>query len=347
MSLDTKQIQKTLEQMHAREPLSGVVSIHIGGELAFGQSYGFANRSECIPNTLETRFQVASGCKIFTSVAVCQLVQQGKIQFETRLVDCLDNKFPRFDRDITIHQLLTHSSGIPDYADEEEGVDYEAIWESLPVYRMKRLHDFLPLFQEQEMKCKPGRRFSYSNAGFVLLGLIVEQLSGKSFTDHVEECVFTPSKMTDCGYFRADCLPARTALAYIEGETADDWRTNVYSVPVIGGADGGAYVTAPDMARFWGALYGQKLLDEGTTAELLSPHIDAKSRRWPTQYGYGVWITRDAGDARINCVEGWDPGVAFLSVSYPDKDLVLTIARNSNRPVWSVFDQIVPFLETV
>jgi hypothetical protein len=81
------------------------------------------------------------------------------------------------------------------------------------------------------------------------------------------------------------------------------------------------------------------------TAALLQPHLDAKTRRWPTQYGYGVWITRDTRGERINCVEGWDPGVAFLSATYPGEDVVVTIALNNNRSVWKIFEEIAPLLD--
>ena len=162
------------------------------GQTVFGQGYGFANRAESIPNTLHTRFGMASGCKIFTGVAICQLVEKGLLAFDARLKDCLDIAFPTFDPNITVHHLLTHSSGIPDYFDEEVMEDFEALWHHRPMYNVRTPRDFLPMFQHERMKFAPGEQFSYSNAGFIVLGLIVEQQTAMRFPAYVETSIFAP-----------------------------------------------------------------------------------------------------------------------------------------------------------
>jgi CubicO group peptidase (beta-lactamase class C family) len=343
--MDLKHLQGVLDELHEADRLSGVVTVHRGGRLRFGRPYGLANRSDSIANSLETRFQIASGSKIFTSVAICQLVQRGVLSFDKRLEDCLDVEFPHFDSRVTLHHLLTHTSGIPDYFVEEEGEDYEALWNDIPMYRMTRPGDFLPMFQGGSMRFEPGTRFSYSDAAFVLLGLIIEHHTHAEFAEHVTRSVLVPSGMSDSGYFRLDNLPPRTAAAYIKDEVRQSWRTNIYAVPVIGGGDGGAFVTASDMMKFWESLHGYKLLDEPRTETLLRAHVDVRSDPSPTHYGYGVWITRDSRESPVHYVEGWDPGVAFLSASYPDTETVATIAMNSNRSVWQVFDSIRLVLE--
>ena len=108
---------------------------------------GYANQSECINNTIQTRFGIASGCKIFT-IGICQLVEKGFISFHTKLKDCLEIKFPNFDEDITIHQLLTHSAGIPDYFDESIMDNFEDLWKQTPMYLLKSLKRLLSLFQK-------------------------------------------------------------------------------------------------------------------------------------------------------------------------------------------------------
>jgi CubicO group peptidase (beta-lactamase class C family) len=338
-------LQGVLDKLRDADRLSGVVTVHQGGRLIFGRAYGLANRSDSIANSLETRFQVASGSKIFTSVAICQLVQRGILSFHTRLKDCLDVEFPHFDPRVELHHLLTHTSGIPDYFVEEEGQDYEALWRDIPMYRMARPGDFLAMFQGGSMRFEPGAKFSYSDAAFVLLGLIIEQHTQTEFGEHVTRGVLLPAGMNDSGYFRLDSLPPRTADAHIEDELGESWRTNIYAVPVIGGGDGGAFVTAPDMMRFWTSLRGYRLLDESMTETLLRAHIEVKRDPCPTHYGYGVWIMEDPRGSPVHYVEGWDPGVAFLSASYPGKETVVTIARNSNRSVWHVFNRIRPVLE--
>ena len=202
-------INEVIESQIDPEPFSGVVfltGLHCE-EVFYEHGYGFAIRSEKIPNRVDTRFQMASGCKIFTSVAICRLVEQGKLDFSTLLRECTDIVFPTFAPEITVHQLLTHSSGIASYFEENINPDYEALWLNLPQYKVRNPKDFLPLFQHKPMKFRPGERFEYNDGGYILLGLVIEKLTGISFPDYVQETVFEPAEMNDSGYFFTDQLP--------------------------------------------------------------------------------------------------------------------------------------------
>ncbi|HSJ36771.1 MAG TPA: serine hydrolase [Planococcus sp. (in: firmicutes)] len=293
---------------------------------------GMADRANARPNAVDTRFGIASGCKIFTAVAIAQLVEEGKLAFDDLLSELLPDDFPEFP--VTIHQLLTHTSGIPDYFDETVMDDFEELWQKHPMYRMKSTRDFLPLFKDKPMMFEPGEKFQYNNAGFIALGLVVEKLTGKAFTDVVEERILQRAAMERSGYFQLDRLPAETANGYIdEGST---WRTNQYAIPVKGGADGGAYVTAADMAMFWEHLMNYSLLSEETTRNLLSVHAsDGKS-----DYGYGVWIERDGDEIRKYHVMGYDPGVCFHSGFYPGDRSILTVLSNRSAGAHDVIKMI-------
>ncbi|MDQ2998883.1 MAG: beta-lactamase family protein [Chloroflexota bacterium] len=325
------------------EPFSGVISLRHSHAIVFERAYGAALRSEAIPNQVDTRFQIASGCKIFTSVAICQLIERGVLSPNTLLTDCVDARFPQFDPNITIHQLLTHTSGIPDYFDEAVMSDYEALWLHQPMYAMRRPADFLPLFQNQPMRSPAGASFAYNNAGSVLLGLIIEQRTATPFTDYVTEHIFRLCGMHDSGYFAADQLPSRTALAYIENADGT-WRSNIYAIPIIGGADGGAYTTAADMARFWQALQEHRLLSSESTTRLLTPQIATQRAAPYSHYGYGVWMESSANGVRKCFVEGSDPGVAFRSGIYPDQNVTLTLLGNTGRTLWSVYTDLEAML---
>ncbi|MCL6460080.1 MAG: beta-lactamase family protein, partial [Gorillibacterium sp.] len=122
---------------------SGVVSIHQNQAEIYGRSYGQANRSEQIYNTMDTRFSIASGCKLFTAVAISQLVEKGLISFDSLLSECLEFSFPLFDPGVTVRHLLTHCSGIPDYFDEDVMDDFEELWIDVPMYRIRSPKDFL------------------------------------------------------------------------------------------------------------------------------------------------------------------------------------------------------------
>ncbi|WP_096440029.1 serine hydrolase domain-containing protein [Alteribacter populi] len=315
---------------------SGTVLLRAESDTVYSGASGYANRSDRLRINLETRFGIASGCKLFTAIAICQLVEKGDLTLQTRLNSCLDFDFPHFDDAITVHHLLTHTSGVPDYFDEEVMDDFEELWQQTPMYALRNLEGFLTLFQNEKMKFTPGSRFHYNNAGFVLLGLIVEKISGQVFSDYVEQHIFKKAAMEESGYFSFDQLPTNTALGYIEKEDGT-WKTNVYSLPVKGGADGGAFTTVLDMIKCWDALFYNQLLCKEMTETLLSPHRSVDEEN---SYGYGVWITRKNDQIYKYHVMGYDPGVSFHSSYYPNSKHTLVVASNKSTGAYEVVEVI-------
>lgn len=343
MNVPPQRLEETITRDRTTEPFSGVVSLRHRNAIVFERAYGTALRSESIPNQIDTRFQIASGCKIFTSVAICQLIERGVLSPTTLLADCVNVPFPQFDPHITIHQLLTHTSGIPDYFNEAVMTDYEALWQHNPMYTFRRPADFLPLFQNHPMQSPAGAAFAYNNAGFVLLGLIIEQCTATRFSDYVTEHIFRVCDMHDSGYFAADQLPPRTASSYIENADGT-WRSNIYAIPIIGGGDGGAYTTAADMARFWQGLAEYRLLNSESTNRLITPQVATQRAAPYSHYGYGIWIETSGNGIRKRFVEGSDPGVAFRSSIYPEQQLMLTLLGNTGRVLWSVYTELEALL---
>ncbi len=210
---------------------------------------------------------------------------------------------------VTVGQLLNHTAGVPDYFDEELESDYGALWRERPCYRMTSVRDFLPLFENAPMKAPPGQGFNYCNAGFVLLGLVIEDLTGRDFREVVAERIFGPCGMTHSGYFAMDALPDNTALGYLSEDEADR-RTNIYSVPLIGGGDGGAFTTAQDMRRFWTALLAGRILARDWLDRFLAPSVQVAERDASWHYGRGVWLRQERGNWIVS-VEGSDPGASM------------------------------------
>lgn len=333
MALDFDGLEAAIAEQDTARPFSGVIFVRESGETRLLRGFGYANKAEEIPNRPDTRFGIASGTKGFTAVAICQLVEQGRLSFDTLLKDCLPVAFSKFDPAITIHHLLTHTSGIPDYFDEEVMDDYEELWREIPMYNIRQPKDFLPLFQDQPMKFKPGEKAAYNNAGFVVLGLVVEQVSGRPYTRYIEENIFKRAGMDDSGFFALDRLPARTAYGYLPaGE--EGWRTNFYAVPVVGGPDGGAYTTVLDMAKFWESLLSFKLLNQATTEKMLSPQVKIDWGGPDDHYGYGIYCAYRDGQLINYYLVGQDPGVEFFSTVYPGKQLAYTIMANTNKNTW-------------
>jgi CubicO group peptidase (beta-lactamase class C family) len=354
MAIDIAELERAIEEQHKKSPFSGVVWVKERSKIVFSKSYGFANRSEAIPNTLNTRFATASGTKIFTSAAICQLVEKNLLTFDTPLKDCLNIPFPTFDPAISVHHLLTHSSGIPDYFDEAVMDDYEDLWKERPMYSICTLKDFLPMFQDRAMEFAPGERFSYNNAGYILLGLIVEQVSKLSFQEYVETNIFATCDMTDSGFFSMDCLPPRTAYGYIQKSDSHserlrqrEWRTNIYALPVIGGSDGGAFTTVGDMKKFWQVLMTHQLLSEASLKQMLTPHIltgAQSSSKANFYYGYGIWIAKQE-DVLSYHMFGGDPGVSFYSGMYADRDIQITLMGNIVNSFADMRNCVMAFLD--
>ncbi|MGW9128368.1 serine hydrolase domain-containing protein [Paenibacillus chitinolyticus] len=327
------------ESMQALKEATGFSGTALAGnkeEVLAAFSGGYANRSEGSLNRADTRFGIASGSKLFTAAAICQLVEKGQLSFDSKLRDCLPLEFKNFDQEITIHHLLTHTSGIPDYFDEETMDNFEDLWTDYPMYRVRRPKDFLPLFAEKKMKHETGRVFHYNNGGYIVLGLVVEHVSGLAFSDYVEQFIFAKANMKDSGYFEADALPERTAAGYIDHEDGS-WKTNVFSLPAKGGPDGGAYVTAPDMMKFWESLMTFELLSEKTTSMLLQPHVHVTNDIY---YGYGLRMKLRQQDVEKYILMGYDPGVNFRSVYYPKEKRSIVVCSNKSGGAFEIISGI-------
>lgn len=325
-------LNEVLADISAEIDFSGTVLVQDGNGSTASTSFGFSNRADFLKNNAGTRFGIASGCKLFTAIAICQLVEGGKLSWDTRLRDCLDVEFPRFSGEITIHHLLTHTSGIPDYFDEDVMDDFEELWIARPMYHIRSPRDFLPMFESEGMKAAPGESFHYNNAGYILLGLIVEQASRMTFSEYVQEHIFNRAGMTDSGYFSFDQLPSNTAIGYIDLANGT-WKTNIYSLPVKGGSDGGAYTTVNDMAKLWQALFGLILLKEGTLAKLLTPHAKVNETEY---HGYGIWIKKTSGQVSKYHVMGYDPGVSFHSAYYPSTQTISVVCSNKSQGAYDI-----------
>lgn len=335
-------LQKKLQKLQEELLFSGAFYAQKGEEILTGNS-GFQNRSERINNQVNTRFSIASGSKIFTSVAICMLVEKGKISFETKLLDCLDIDLPYFDKGITIHHLLIHTSGVPDYFDEEEMNDYEALWESKPNYQMRSTKDFLPLFQDERMKANVGSSFQYNNSGYILLGLVVEHIAQCSFTDFVEKHIFQKVGMQNSGYFEMDHLPRHTAFGYIE-QPDGIWKTNMYSIPIKGGPDGGAYVTVEDMAQFWKSLMSHELLSEETTRILLKQKVVVVAED-NIYYGYAGYMEVNDHKEVVKYIQmGYDPGVNYRAVYAPKSDMLIIVCSNESEGAYELLKELESIL---
>lgn len=284
--------------------------------------FGLADRANGLPVTPRTRFATASVTKMLTAVAVLDLVAQGRLAIDTPVVDVVphDHRPRDLSSAVTVHHLLCHTSGIADYFEEDEdlphaGEDYGDLWLRLPPSRAERPADFLPLYADLPAYCPPGQVVRYSNAGYVLLAELVEQVTGAEFIDVVTERVLRRAGMHDSGFFRSDDPQPDTAVGYLPSG-----RTNVHRVPVVGGGDGGCLCTAADLARFVAARADGTLLGDLTDLAL-RPLADAGACFW---FGYGVLLYPDG----LWGHGGGDPGVSAMVNHWPEHEVTVVTLCN-------------------
>jgi len=336
--MEHSQLADTLNASIDAHDFSGVISIRQQGCVLYERAAGYADRSNQVENTPDTRFGIASATKFLTALAIGKLIAAHKLSFSTKLKDCLALNFPHYSPEITIQHLLTHTSGIPDYFDEEKVTDFDHFTLSRPWYELKGPRDYLAIFPDEAMKFTPGTRFSYSNSGYILLGVLIEELTGLKYQEYVEQAIFKAIGMNRSGFFALNRLPEKTALGYIE--EAGGWRTNIYNLPIVGASDGGAFTTARDLATLWKAFWGYEILPKDLVETYAKPYVKVEAEGEQTYYGHGLWLSEAAGRKREVYITGCDAGVSIKSSVFRDDDLQITVISNTTHGAWPILRDI-------
>jgi D-alanyl-D-alanine carboxypeptidase len=250
-------IEELSRSLAGKDEFSGVVLVAKDGNPILQKAVGLASREYDVPNRLDTKFNLGSINKIFTQILIGQLIDQGKLSLDDHLVKLLPD-YPNREaaERVTLRQLLDMTSGIGDFFGPE--------FEATPKDRIRNLKDYLPLFANKPLEFEPGTKNKYSNGGYVVLGLIIEKLTGKSYYDYARERIFIPTGMENTGYFEADVPAPNLASGYTRhnGGPSDSGplRNNFYTRPARGSSAGGGYSTAQDMLKFANALHERKLV---------------------------------------------------------------------------------------
>jgi CubicO group peptidase (beta-lactamase class C family) len=321
-------LDRTLDE----SDFSGVVQVEDAGGVLHARARGLADRAHGVPNGLDTQFAIASGTKTLTALAVMALVADGSLALDAGVRSVLEKSAELVDPAVTVRQLLAHTSGIGDYLDESAIDDIEDYVLDVPVHRLASPEDFWPVLRGHPAKSPPGARFSYCNSGYVLLALVIEAVSGKSYYDVIEERVCAPAGMHATAFLRLDELPGSAAIGYLPTRGG---RMNYLHLPVRGAGDGGAYSTAGDIARFWRALFSGRIVSREALAEMLRPHHIASP---PSRsYGLGFWL---AQGGRAVQIEGCDAGISFRSAFEPATGLIYSVLSNTAHGAWPVFREL-------
>lgn len=301
---------------------------------------GFSDLANEIPNTMETKFASASAGKVFVAVGILQLIEQGRIKFDDTLGALLDIPLNDIDENVTVKQLLNHTSGVPDYFDESIMDEYEELWRDYPNYKIRHNNDLLPLFINKPMMYSKGEKFQYNNSGYVLLAMIIEKVSGMYFDQYLKKNIFDVCKMESTGYYELDKLPSKCANNYIWCEDTNDYRTNIFSVDAKGTGAGGAFITVKDIISFWKYLIDGKLVSKALVSDMLSKQSGDGIDIEEGYYGYGVWIIDNPEGEDFAYFQGCDPGVSFISEYNPNNGIISVLVSNYGDNVWSKMREI-------
>jgi CubicO group peptidase (beta-lactamase class C family) len=306
--------------MESDEGFSGAALVAYKEEILWEAAFEMADQSQNIPNQTDTLFNLGSMNKMFTAVAIMQLVEQGKLSLENRIGDVLPN-YPNTTvaETVTIHHLLTHTSGLGDVFTEEFAAN---------PHQYRTNADFLSLFVDEPLLFQPGEEFSYSNAGFVVLGQVIEQVSGQSYYDYIQQNIFDPSGMVNTDSFEVDANVSGLAVGYTTrdffGNDTGILTSNTALLPGRGFAAGGGYSTVEDLLHFRNALLGFELLSPESTGLLLA----GKARMGEyTLYAYGFMDRLVAGE-RVVGHTGGCPGVCSFLYMYPETGYTIIVLSN-------------------
>jgi CubicO group peptidase (beta-lactamase class C family) len=321
---------------------SGTVLVAHRGRPVLTRSHGMADESRGVANGTTTSFDLASMTKSFTAVAVARLAQEGRLAFHEPLGTYLDG-FPADVAKVTVHQLLTHTSGAgrPGQTNQrppgEDGWDSEDdIWQGMAAYLRT-----LPL------RFTPGSQFGYSNDGYFVLGEIVAAVSGQNYYDYVRQHVFAPAGLTDTDFYTRPAVIADRGIAHgymtqPSGERVD--ITTTQWLPYIGSPYHGAFSSAPDILRFANALHGNRLLSQPytrvvTAGKHAQPSVDGELQF----YGYGH-VEAVTADSRVVGHSGGGPGRATNLDVFPDAGWAVVVLTNHDttvKPIVALGRQLV------
>lgn len=322
----TTALERYAAKLAKGDVFSGTVLVARKGAVVFSKAYGAARREPMTPNTLETRFELASLSKLFTAVAIAQLVEKGRLAFDSSVTSVLpDYPNPQVGRRITIHHLLTHTSGLPDFYRNGK---LRALEDSIHALR-----DFWRTFALDSLWSEPGARFDYSNSNYILLGSIIERVSGVSFEEYVKRHIFDPAGMTATCYCDPGAPDHATPYSrYTEGfgpgraPVIERW----VEVPAVakrpGAPGGGGISTAGDLARFADAVLTHRLLTPEMTALVLEPKVnmDGEGRR-----GYGFEVYDWAGTRVVGHGGNFWGTMSQLDI-YPGSGYVVVVLSNND-----------------
>lgn len=322
---------QAMDELGEADQFSGAVLIAQEGQPVYQAAFGLADRSSETPNQTDTLFNLGSMNKMFTAVAVMQLVEQGQLSLEGTIGEYWPD-YPNQEvaERVTIHQLLTHTAGMGDV--------FEGDFFSTPPDQLRTLEGYLPLFVDDPLQFEPGAQFGYSNEGYLVLGILIEKVTGQTYWDYVAEHLYQPSGMFHTGPSDLGIEMPNRAIGYTtfdtQGHDTGILSDNTPLMPIKGTSAGGGYSTVEDLLAFSEALLNNQLLSPETTELLTEGKIEVREG---IQYAYGIFDKR-IGGRRVVGHTGGAPGVCNFLEMFLDSGYTIIVLSNSDQDCSAVME---------
>jgi len=331
----TQKVEPFLDEQEAADKFSGAVLVAHQNQPILTTARGYAIHPEILRNQSDTKFNIASVTKMFTAVAIMRLAAKEKLDLQQPIA-AYNANLPYADQ-ITIHQLLTHTAGFDEYWNDA----YRAARSDL-----RTINDYLKLFADTPLEFPPGTRHHYGNSGYVVLGSLIETISGLSYYEYMQQEIFQFVGMQNTSFYEMDLPIPNCAIGY----TRENWfspadgqlRSNQFIYAVKGSPSEHCFSTVQDIFLFFQALQNQKLLDDHYKELCFTPH--AAGEQAGVNYGYGFHIIDDGKHGRLIGHGGRAMGGDAFAVMY-DAGYTVIILSNYDRPsARAVLDHIADML---
>lgn len=326
-------IAEDLKGRAERDEFSGVVLVARDGKALYSHAFGMASKSYEVPNREDTQFNLASVGKMFTAVAILQLAEAGKLSLDDPASKYVPEEWlaQEYGSKITIKHLLTHTSGFGTY--------FEKLNKQSEVFFFRDLGHYKKLIRSETPTFDPGTKWSYSNTGMVLLGVIVERVSGQEYFEYLNEHILKPAGMTKTVALDKDSAVAGRATGYMKLNVSGKavWRENTVSRVLRGNPSGGIFSTAGDLLRFDQALRAHKLLGAEMTQAAMTPKPEVNS----PFYGYGFFASTEQDVGRVAGHGGDGSGVNCQFKMYLDKGYTVAILSNYGAPSANAVERMI------
>lgn len=321
------QAKKMVQKGCDKQVFSGSAMIAHGDKVILSMACGEASKRYHVKNNIDTKFNLGSMNKMFTAVSIAQLVEQGKLTYEDKISKYIDDTWlPKEVTDqITIHHLLSHTSGLGSYFNET----YEKSSRDL----FRELNDYKPLVKGDKPKFAPGSNWAYSNTGMLLLGVVIEKASGQNYFDYVRKNVYQPAGMKNSDSYPLDEPVENLAMGYFPDFSGTaPWLENTFKHVLRGGPAGGGYATSPDLLRFAQALQGGKLVKPATLTTLWQDY-------GKHGYGYGFQI-RPTPAGRVIGHSGGFTGLNSQLDMFVDQGFTVAVMANHDGAASPLADSL-------